>query len=343
MKMNKLFLSGVLIAMTAGSLSAQSYPRFVRSSDKAKLTDQAQSFYKVADPLVKDVSNSVVVIKAGNKTVSLGTVTDKGIVTKFSEISKLSEAEEVRMIAKDGKAYPVNLLNVYESYDIALLENVGKLPAVDLKGAVTPEVGAFLVASGASEEALAMGVVSVKPRSLKQKDRGFLGVIMNMNSPKGGGVLLNVVEPGSAASKAGLLKGDVILAIDGESVSNMLEMRNFLQQQIPGEEITISYKRGDVVNAGVTVTLGAREEYPQVRSSRMNNMKRMGGRISSVSEGFPQVLQSDIQVKSHFCGAPLVDINGDFVGVVVAKASRIKSYIIEGNKLEELLNSVPDR
>ncbi|MFT5905403.1 MAG: hypothetical protein ACI9E1_001000, partial [Cryomorphaceae bacterium] len=45
----------------------------------------------------------------------------------------------------------------------------------------------------------------------------------------------------------------------------------------------------------------------------------------------------------NFCGAPIVDLNGDFVGVVVAKASRIKTYIIEGDKLDELLNSDPDR
>ena len=69
----------------------------------------------------------------------------------------------------------------------------------------------------------------------------------------------------------------------------------------------------------------------------------MGGRVNEVSEGFPQVLQSDMQLKSNFCGAPIVDLDGKLVGVMVAKASRIKSYIIEGKKLDELLKSVPDR
>ena len=224
-----------------------------------------------------------------------------------------------------------------------MIENVGKLPAVPIQKSVTPEVGALIVASGAADQALAMGVVSVKPRSLRENDRGFLGVVMDMNDRKEGGVLLKGVEPGSAAFRAGLLRGDVILTIDGKAVTNLLEMRNFLQQQVPGDEITISYERDGIVSAGVEVVLGARKGIPQVRRSRMNVMKRMGGKINSVSEGFPPVLQSDIQVDSQFCGAPIIDLNGDFVGVVVAKASRIKTYILEGDKLAELLESVPDR
>jgi serine protease Do len=348
MNIKQIIISLMMVTMTvtlSGTLSGQNLPQFVRPEDRPLLTKQAKDFYTVIDPLVKKVSNSTVVIKADDKIISLGTVTEKGIVTKYSEIAKISKniKTNVRMIAKDGTSYPINLLHIYNSYDIAVIENIGKLPAVNLKKSVTPDVGSFIVASGASEQALAMGVVSVEPRSLKEKDRGFLGVVMNMRAQVKGGVLLNHVEPKSAADRAGLLKDDVILTVDGNAVTNMLEMRNFLQQRMPGEEITISYRRDGVVSAGVKVKLGARKDIPQVKRSRMNSMKRMGGRVNEVSEGFPQVLQSDIQLRSKFCGAPIVDLNGDFVGVMIAKSSRIKSYIIEGAKLDELLNSVPDR
>lgn len=345
MDMKQIFLAVAMATMVSGTVTAQKLPQFVRPEHRPLLTEQAQDFYKVIDPLVKNISNNTVVIKVDDKIVSMGTVTDKGIVTKYSEISKINKnaKTDIRMIAKDGSSYPINLLHIYSSYDIAVIENIGKLPAVDLKRSVTPDVGSFIVASGASDQALALGIVSVKPRSLKEKDRGFLGVVMNMEAQKEGGVLLNHVEAKSAADRAGLMKDDVILTVEGVAVTNMLEMRNFLQQQMPGDEITISYRRDGVVSAGVKVKLGARRDIPQVRRSRMNSMKRMGGRVNEVSEGFPQVLQSDIQLKSNFCGAPIVDLNGDFVGVVVAKASRIKTYIIEGDKLDELLNSAPDR
>ena len=347
MKMRQLTLRLVVAALVAsiGNLSAQKLPDLVKPEHRSLLTNQAEDFYKVIDPLVKNISNSTVVIKADDKIISLGTVTEKGIVTKYSELAKVSKGPvtNIRMIAKDGTSYPINLMHVYNNYDIAVIENVGKLPAVELKKSVTPAVGSFIVASGASDQALAMGVVSVKPRSLMEEDKGFLGVVMSMDVQQDGGVLLNHVEPKSAADRAGLIKGDVILTVDGKAVTNMLEMRNFLQKQMPGDEITISYRREGVVSAGLKVELGARRDIPQVNRSRMNSMKRMGGRVNEISEGFPQVLQSDIQLRSKFCGAPMVDLNGNFVGVMVAKASRIKSYIIEGAKLDELLNSVPDK
>lgn len=348
MKIGKFIISvgtAILLIGNVGAQKPSDYPEFVRSEDKPLLTKQANDFYKVIDPLVKRISESTVVIKADDVVLSMGTVTEKGIVTKYSELAKASrkDAVNIRMISKDGTSYPINLLHIYNSYDIAVIENIGKLPPVNLKKSVTPELGSFLVASGATEQALAMGVVSVKPRSLMEEDKGFLGVVMDINSPTGGGVLLNHVEPLSAADRAGLMQNDVILTVGGAAVTNMLEMRNFLQKKMPGEEITISYKRDGVVSAGVKVKLGARQKTPQLRQSRMNMMNSMGGRVNDVSEGFPQVLQSDIQLESHFCGAPIVDINGVFVGVVVAKASRIKSYIIEGSKLNDLLNSVPDR
>ena len=342
MKIKNIFLLSGLVISSVSSISAQRQ-RFIDAEDRKVLENKANDLYTAVDPLVKEISNSVVLFKSKDKIVSVGTVTNKGIVTKFSEISQYAAQDKLHIVTKDGIVYKnIELLGVYESYDIALIKNVGSLPAVDLSNSITPEVGSFLVASTASEQALAMGVTSVKARSLKEKDRGFLGVVMDM-TPSKEGVKLTHVEPQTAASRAGLKKGDIILAINGDSVTNMLEMRNFLQQLAPGDNIKLSYKRGEVVTAGLEVILGARKEIPRVRQSRMNRMKKMGGRVNEVSEGFPQVLQTDMQIKSNFCGAPVVNLDGRMVGVVVAKASRIKAYIIEGRELDKLLKTAPDR
>ena len=343
MKFKNIILFSGLILSSVSGLSAQR-SGFIDREDRKLLANKANEVFDVIDPLVKNISNSVVLFKVGNKIVSAGTVTNKGIVTKFSEVAKFATRGQLRMVAEDGTVYKdIKLLGVYEDYDIAILKNVGSLPAVDFSKSVTPEVGSFLVASTASDEALAMGVVSVKPRSLKQKDRGFLGVVMDVNPSKEGGVNLTHVEPETAASRAGLKKGDTILTINGDSVANMLEMRNFLQQLTPGDKIKINFKRAGVVTAGLDVVLGARKEIPRVRLSRMNRMREMGGTVNEVSEGFPQVLQTDMQIKSNFCGAPVVNLDGEPVGVVIGKASRIKAYILEGRLLEELLNKEFDR
>ncbi len=345
MKLNQLITIIGFISLSSWNLSAQKLPDHVRPEDRELLNKQAADFFKAIDPLVKEISKSVVVIKAGDRVISAGTVTEKGVVTKYSELAKASmnTQSNIRMIAYDGSSYPIKLQHIYFSYDIAVIENTGKLPPVNMKKSETPALGSFIVAAGAKDQALAMGVVSVKPRSLMAEDKGFLGVVMDVNNQVGGGVLLSNVEKSSAADQAGLRPGDIILTVGGEAVANMLEMRNFLQKRKPGEEITISYKRDGVVSAGVKVKLGAGREIPQFHHSRINQMKSMGGKVNEISEGFPQVIQSDIQLESHFCGSPVVDLQGHFVGVVVAKASRINAYIIEGKKLSDLLNTAPDR
>ena len=54
---------------------------------------------------------------------------------------------------------------------------------------------------------------------------------------------VNGVEDGSAADQAGLIKGDVLLAIDDEPINDMLRLRQILNRFEAGQEITVSIKR----------------------------------------------------------------------------------------------------
>lgn len=330
----------IIIAATVVNANAQGLPTVRNPEDRETLNQQSQAFFKAADEVVKPVSKSSVVVKDGNRIVAFGTVTDAGILTKWSEINKLGK--NARIIDHAGNAHSIITTKVYKDHDLAVLSNTGKLPALKLRDRVEPEVGQFVVAAGSADQAIGLGVVSVKTRNLKETNRGFLGVIMEMNPVDGGGVKLNQVQPKTAASDAGLVAGDIILTVDGKPVNNLLEMRNFLQKQKPGDEITISYKRGDLVKAGVKVVLGARQEMPAVRASRMRSMKTMGGRINRVAENFPEVLQTDIQVKFNQCGAPVVDLEGKFVGIVISRSSRIKSYVLEADTIKNILKKPGD-
>ena len=59
----------------------------------------------------------------------------------------------------------------------------------------------------------------------------------------GPGMQINGVTEGSAADQAGLVKGDVLLAIDGEPINDMLRLRQVLNRFEAGQEITVSIKR----------------------------------------------------------------------------------------------------
>ena len=59
----------------------------------------------------------------------------------------------------------------------------------------------------------------------------------------GPGMRVNGVVEGSAADQAGLVKGDVLLAIDGEPINDMLRFRQVLNRFEAGQEILVSIKR----------------------------------------------------------------------------------------------------
>ena len=284
MKLNSMIK---LLALTAMSfigiytLNAQTLPDTVKPVDRELLRQQATDLYKIIDPISAKFSPSVVAIKSRNRIIAMGTVTEKGIITKLSEIAR--RGADPRIIDHLGNENPVILKDSNEEYDLVLLENPKQLAALPLKQNQQPKLGSILIAAGAAEQALSMGVVSVTPRSLKESDRGFLGVVMDLEENNLDGVLLMRVEDQTAASRAGLQAGDVITKINDTDINNMIEMRNLLQKQKPGDIINVSYLRDGQIISGVKVTLGGRPEIPRVRGSRMNQMKRMGGKVNAPS------------------------------------------------------------
>lgn len=58
------------------------------------------------------------------------------------------------------------------------------------------------------------------------------------------GVLVNDVQKGSAAEKAGIKRGDVITAINGETIEDGNVLRNKVAATPPGTEMTITVNRG---------------------------------------------------------------------------------------------------
>jgi membrane-associated protease RseP (regulator of RpoE activity) len=62
--------------------------------------------------------------------------------------------------------------------------------------------------------------------------------------PVTSGIYLSDVIPGRSADQAGLSKGDVIVAVDGEAVSDLNSFVRIFQSCQPGDQIKISYYRG---------------------------------------------------------------------------------------------------
>ena len=74
---------------------------------------------------------------------------------------------------------------------------------------------------------------------------GRLGIQPGRAAPKGGGVTVQSVQKGSGAEKAGIKPKDVIVALDGEPIPNLLKLRILLGQRLAGDEVTVKIRRGD--------------------------------------------------------------------------------------------------
>ncbi len=78
----------------------------------------------------------------------------------------------------------------------------------------------------------------------KTPRRPWLG-LTGSRARGGEGLRVEDVTPGSPAEKAGLKTGDIILTADGAAVKTFRDLRDALGRKSPGEEMTLSIKRGD--------------------------------------------------------------------------------------------------
>jgi len=79
-----------------------------------------------------------------------------------------------------------------------------------------------------------LGIVVTRPNSDAAKE---LGIRENK------GVVVTQVQPGSAAERVGLRKGDVIISFNGEEVNDPNVFRNQVASTAPGSEVTLTILR----------------------------------------------------------------------------------------------------
>lgn len=84
----------------------------------------------------------------------------------------------------------------------------------------------------------------------------FLGISFDPSAPERGAVVQDVIE-GTAAERAGLKKGDVIVEFGGKSIENPTELRAEILRRRPGDTVRVRFIR-DGREREVDVTLGER-------------------------------------------------------------------------------------
>jgi serine protease Do len=114
-----------------------------------------------------------------------------------------------------------------------------------------------------------------------QVHRGMLGVTIqpvtsdiarSLGLEQVRGALVNTVQPGSPADKAGVRRGDVITAINGEAVKDGNVLRNEVAQLLPGS------------NARLTVVRGGKEQTINVTLAELQKSREASARDDSTPD-----------------------------------------------------------
>lgn len=267
-----------------------------------------------------------------DQQVALGTIIDPDglIVTKGSELS-----DGVVCQLHDGSRHPARLLGIDRGSDLALLKIPAEdLPAIRWSEAGPPSVGGWVITPGLSDIPQAIGIVSVVPRRVRG---GVLGIQMTEDNL---GPRVTYVVPESGAAEAGLSRGDVIVRANGKPMERSDDMVNTTGEMLPGDEIELSILRHGETER-ITATLGSVANTLSSRRARFQG--RLGTSLSKRRFLFPAALQHDSELAPNQCGGVLVNLDGEAIGVNIARSSRIGCYAIPTEVVRPILKSLAAR
>ena len=288
--------------------------------------DELASFPKEFSELESDLDDACVKISStkteGKELSIVGTriKTTPFIISKNSMVGEnpMVEDEELEIVVRDTENDLILLRASRENAD-----------GVDINMQVdsAPKAGRFLI----TPESDGVGVVSVvgtkSINSPRIKRRGFLGV-MPSTYKDNGGALLETVTKYSAAQRAGLKVGDVITKLNETTITNQLELRKFLATVESGSEIVAILTRDEEELTKTIVLKDSNNNH--IASNVAKSVRR---------DGFSKIILHDADLKPAECGGPVFDLSGNFVGLNIARNSRVRSYLIPPAIVKDLVDT----
>ena len=296
------------------------FPKPTGMEQLAKLPEEFSDLESELDDACVDISSTRT---EGDKELSIiGTriKSTQFIISKNSMVGdKPTVGEtELEVVSRD------------EENDLVLLKTPDKNAAgvdINLQDDAAPKTGSFLITPDSDGAGLVSVVSSKSFASKKNKRAGFLGVRPADYKDKGGAVLEMVVN-GGAAKRAGLKVGDIVTKLNDTEITDQAEMREFLTKVTPGATVVATITRDDE-EMEKTIELG---EFTSGHSA--DRVAKSARR-----DGFTKVILHDADLKPADCGSPVFDLKGNFVGLNIARNSRVRSYLIPRTIVKKLVET----
>ena len=282
------------------------------------------------NPIVAEVIPSVVAVMSDNRQIALGTVVDRNgyIVTKASEVNS---RKYLKVVTSDAREREARIVFEDEENDIAILKVDSILTAIDWEPTETV-TGQFVLLPSPDGKVFSMGTYSTTVRTTRTGKQARLGVDPD-EAP--GGVSISDIQPGTAAYEAGLIMGDIITSINGDPIRDVSQLVNAIRKNAPGDTIRIEYLRDGV--ASKTKAVLDSVDISGDRAKRYKMMSRLGAIPSRRADNFPAVFQHDAPLFPEQCGGPVVDLDGNVIGINIARNGRAATYAIPLENVQRLV------
>ena len=307
---------------TSTNASAQDANDWIRQRlgvEPATGRDNAQVI-RLVRPLTQKFRDSVVQVLSGGRPVALGAVVsaDGYILTKRSELS----GDPIRVRFANNESLSARVAVVRRQNDLALLKVTAPqaLRPVEFVG-LTPETATFFITPGRRGQPIGIGVVGVQARKIVHKGR--LGVLLDDSRPDL--ALVRGVFPKSGAQQAGIKPGDQIVAINDVTRQSRRAVIDALHTLFPGENVRLT-----IIRKGDRMSIDAAIRELDVLQETENDTK-VNGRRSERLSGFDRVIQHDTVLDPDECGGPVLNSQGQAIGLNIARAGRVVSYALPGS------------
>ncbi|GGH07552.1 trypsin-like peptidase domain-containing protein [Pedobacter zeae] len=279
-------------------------------------------------------------LKLKKLTVQLAAVPDTsravGTIVKFKDLknnlnstyivskNSLLPGSVIAMIV-DGKTQPLKVIYRDQEKDLLLLEmdKVTKV-GIDLSTRSKDtlafgDLGKVLISPHPRNEGKISVLGTLRFNLPGLYSTGYLGSRIEMENGRN---VVKLVQEKSPASNFGLKIGDEVLSINGIAVSSPEQFIKEIQKTKPNDVINLITKRDGTENK-IAIKLTRRPN-----STSTHAAERFTDGKSDRRDGFKHAFVHDGKLKPAECGGPLFDLQGNFVGINMARYSRTSSIAI---------------
>ena len=313
-------------------------PGFDKATEK-KLTDHYEQLLEGHRPGAIAVAPATIPLRDAKRPAEpLAFATsvrgDGWLLTKASEVGASAELQcQIK-----GAWVAAKVVRTWPDHDLALVKTTAKdLPAVKWSERGALPVGTFITAvAPEGRDPVAIGVVSVPARNDMTKGRGYLGILLVSDDR---GLKIDRIVPGGPAKASGLQEADRILELDGKKPESAFMFTKMVSDRKAGDKVRIKLQRGEAI---VEKEIALADRGTMAPAGRDGNakMNSMGSTISKRRTDFPSVMQTDLPLNSTQCGGPVTDLDGNVVGIVIARSGRVETMVLPSETIRQLLGSV---